>query len=186
MSHEVNQEQIKDLIEDATYLQDEAEALRYVIDSVPYEESTPSDPSILDKLLLLDHLQVNYYRPVFNQVDSKPGKNVRVKDFSIFCEKFTADKDEKPDIQSVLGKLSKHRAALINIFRQIPLIDWEHEVYKDNHTITLYLLARDLVTVDRRILKEIADMVMVFQKDSQSRREINRKLPKEEQTQNNR
>jgi hypothetical protein len=174
MSNEVTQESYEQIIEDATYLQDEAEALRYVIDMVPYDETPPDDQSILYKLLLLDYLQVNYYRPIFEKVKSNTRDYLKADNFHSFCESFQPDSEDKIDIQKTLNKLAKHRAALINTMRRIPLIDWEKAIYKDNTEITLYQFANDMIHKDRSILKEIADMVMVFQKEAQSRREIDR------------
>jgi len=185
MPKEVTQEQFEEVLEDATYLQDEAEALRYVIDNVPYDQAFPEDVSILDKLLLLDHIQVKYYRPVFEQANRSSGRNVKARNFKQFCEEFTPEADKSGDIQKVLNKLAKHRAALINIFRQIPLIDWDQIVYKDNTKINLYEFALDLIHKDRTFLKEIADMVMVFQKDRESMREIQSKSSEKDQSHNN-
>jgi hypothetical protein len=174
MSNEVTQESFEQIIEDATYLQDEAEALRYVIDTVPYEEDPPDDHSILHKLLLLDYLQLNYYRPVFEKARINSRDYLKAANFHEFCEKFHPEKDDEINIQKTLNKLAKHRAALINTMKKIPLIDWEKIIYKNNTEITLYHFAVDMVHKDRSILKEIAEMVMVFQKDAQSRREIDR------------
>ncbi len=50
---EISQEQLDQLIDDASYLQDEAEAMQYVIDTVPYTESPPEGRSIAEMLLLI-------------------------------------------------------------------------------------------------------------------------------------
>ncbi len=185
MSEEVTRESFEQIIEDAMYLQDEAEALKYVIDTVPYEESPPTDDSsILDKLLLLDHLQVNYYRPIFEKAEPPARDHVKVQSYNAFCEDFVPDNSNDLDIQKILSKLAKHRAALINVFRKIPLIDWQKLIYKDNREITLYQFARDMIYKDRSILKEIAEMVMVFQKEQQGRRGIEKKVSEKNQRQN--
>ena len=38
---EISQEDLDRLIDDASYLQDEAEAMQYVIDDVPYAKTPP-------------------------------------------------------------------------------------------------------------------------------------------------
>jgi hypothetical protein len=185
MSEEVTRESFEQIIEDATYLQDEAEALKYVIDTVPYEEAPPAeDSSILDKLLLLDHLQVNYYRPVFEKAETPARNHVKVQSYDAFCEDFAPETNNDIDIQKILSKLAKHRAALINVLQKIPLIDWQITIYKDNKEITLYHFARDMIYKDRSILKDIAEMVMVFQKEQQGRREIEQKISERNQHQN--
>jgi hypothetical protein len=185
MSKEVTQESFEQIIEDASYLQDEAEALRYVIDTIPYNDAPPDDNSILDKLLLLDHIQVNYYRPVFEMLASGTRSHVKAQNFTAFCDEFTPDSDDETDVLKVLNKLAKHRAAIINILKKIPLIDWESIIYKNNSEISLYQFARDMISIDHEILKRIAEMVMVYQKESQSKREIDKKIAGKEQQQDN-
>lgn len=168
----MTQERLTRLIEDLTYLQDEAEALQYVIDSVPYEDSPPDSYSILDNLLFLDYLQVNYFRPLFESVKGS-SHNVQVSSKPTHDSvNSISDHDEKPDIQRVLAKISKHRAALINIIRQIPLTHWDKYIYNGEEEQTLYEFSKDLIFADRKILKEIADLIMAFQKDHMAMRQI--------------
>lgn len=171
---EVTQELFEQLIEDASYLQDEAEALRYIIDTVPYDQAPPEGQSIVEKLLFLDHLQIQYYRPVYEQVMANRNR-VKAGNYSYFKETFVAVEEKASDIQKVLKKLAKHRAAVINILNRIPLIDWERGVYKINTEITLYEFAREMIQFDRKILREIADMVMIFQHEMDNQREIRNK-----------
>lgn len=178
---DVTQESYEQLIEDATYLQDEAEALRYVIDTVPYDEAPPENDSILYKLLKLDYLQVNYYRPIFEKARTNSRDFIRVGNYQSFCDSFKPESVDDIDIQKSLNKLANHRAALINTMKKLPLIDWERVIYKDNKEITLYHFANDMIHKDRSILKEIADMVMVFQKEAQHKRNIDRNVPEREQ-----
>lgn len=185
MSKEVTQELFEQVIEDATYLQDEAEALRYVIDAVPYDKAPPEDNSILEKLLLLDHIQVNYFRPVFEKAETSTRNHVKAQNFTKFCKEFISENNNETDVQKILNKLAKHRAALINVLKKISLIDWDTTIYKDNSELTLYQFARDMIKKDREILKDIADMVLVFQKESQGRREIDRRAADKGQQQNN-
>ncbi|MDX1586237.1 MAG: hypothetical protein R3222_05815, partial [Balneolaceae bacterium] len=70
--HEITQEQLDTLTEDASYLQDEAEALQYVIETVPYTETPPDGRSIAEMLMLIDHAQVNYYRPILEDAFKNP------------------------------------------------------------------------------------------------------------------
>jgi len=181
MSKKFTQEDLNNLIDDATYLQDEAEALKYVIDSVPVTQSPPDDDSIIEKLLLLDHLQVNYYRPVFESVDGSHHRHFKAKNYNQFCNEFSPENIEEINVQKTLNSVAKHRAALVNIISQIPLIDWEQTVYKDNQQISLHYFGRDMVQKDRKLLKEIADQVMAFQQDRNARREVEKNLPQKGQ-----
>ncbi|MEX0770335.1 MAG: hypothetical protein WD035_06355 [Balneolaceae bacterium] len=168
---ELTQEQFEQIIEDATYLQDEAEALRYVIDTIPYDQAPPEGQSIVEKLLFLDHLQINYFRPVYDQV-LKNQRSIHTKTHSYFEESFQIDENKASNILKVLSKLAKHRAALINVLNKIPLIDWDRVIYKNNREITLADFTREMIRSDRKILKEIADLVMIFQSEMENQRKI--------------
>jgi hypothetical protein len=173
---EITQEQFNELISDAEYLLDEAEALKYVIDSVPYDESPPDGMSIYNMLKLIDHAQVNYYRPITERVFAE-NRMIRLSDFEHYKDTFeeVTDKDEM-DIQKTLSKIIKHRAAVINVFKRISLIDWERELKGERgEPLILFDLASKMVRDERNILKEIADLVLIYQNERQHQREINKK-----------
>ena len=182
---DISQEEVNHLIEDAAYLQDEADAMQYVIEDVPYNESPPDQQSIAEMLLLVDHAQTSYYRSIFEDaVDSK--RPTHVEEFSHFRESFELD-GEVDDILKVLRKISKHRAGVVNALKEISLIDWSSSVYKDGNEISLYDFIRQMIRFERGVLKDIADRVMVYSKEQESRREIEhrRKRQNKEQSNNN-
>lgn len=171
---EITQEQLDTLVEDAAYLEDEAEALKYVIENVPYKESPPDGKSIAEMLLLIDHAQLSYYRPILEQAFKNP-RPTRLSDFDHFRDTFEVDEEKIENIQKLLSKLAKHRAGVVNVIRNIPLIDWEIGIYDDNKEITLYDFMQQMIRFDRSMLKQIADLVMVFEQERQTRREIEQK-----------
>lgn len=172
---EVTQEMLDQLIDDAGYLQDEAEALKYVIEQVPYTEKPPTGLSIYEMLKLLDHAQVNYYRPIIENVFSE-NRIVNVSTMLPFEESFELPDDDDKNVDKALSKIIKHRAALINVFTNIPIIDWERELKDQNGDhITLYNFASQMVLKERDILKKIADLVLIYQNEKLSRREIETK-----------
>lgn len=171
---EITQEQLDTLVEDAAYLEDEAEALKYVIENVPYTESPPEGRSIAEMLLLIDHAQLSYYRPILEQAFKNP-RPTRLSDFDHFRETFEVDEEKLENIQKLLSKLAKHRAGVVNVISNIPLIDWEIVIYDDNKEITLYDFMQQMIRFDRSMLKQIADLVMVFEQEKQTRREIEQK-----------
>lgn len=171
---EISQEQLDTLVEDASYLEDEAEALKYVIENVPYRETPPEGKSIAEMLLLIDHAQLSYYRPILEQAFKNP-RPTRLDDFEHFRETFEVDEEKLDNIQKLLSKLAKHRAGVVNVIRNIPLIDWEIVIYDDNKEITLYDFMQQMIRFDRSMLKQIADLVMVFEQEKQTRREIEQK-----------
>lgn len=171
---EITQEQLDTLVEDAAYLEDEAEALKYVIENVPYTESPPEGKSIAEMLLLIDHAQLSYYRPILEKAFKNP-RPTRLDDFEHFRETFEVDEEKLENIQKLLSKLAKHRAGVVNVIRNIPLIDWEISIYDDNKEISLYDFMQQMIRFDRSMLKQIADQVMVFEQEKQNRREIEKK-----------
>lgn len=173
---EITQEQLNELISDAEYLLDEAEALKYVIDAVPYSETPPEGMSIYNMLKLIDHAQVNYYRPITEKVFSE-NRLVRLSDFEHYKDTFeeVGDEDEI-NIQKTLSKIIKHRAALINVFKSISLIDWERELKGERgESLILFDLAAKMIRDERKMLKEIADLVLIYQNERQHQREIEKK-----------
>lgn len=171
---EITQEQLDTLVEDAAYLEDEAEALKYVIENVPYNETPPDGKSIAEMLLMIDHAQLNYYRPILEEAFKNP-RPTRLEDFDHYRDTFELDEEKLKDIQKLLSKIAKHRAGVVNVIRNIPLIDWETELYNSNKKLSLYDFMQQMIRFDRSMLKQIADQVMVFEKEKQTRREIEQK-----------
>lgn len=170
---EVHQEQYKQLLDDAQYLQDEAEALMYIIDQVPYKDAPTDGMSIIQMLALIDHAQKNYYRPIIEKSFSST-RSLQLDNFDSYGETFEFPDDEK-DVQKILRKISKHRAAVLNLFEKIPLIDWEREIKSGHQSLTLFDFANEMIHNERKILKEIADLVLIYQNNKQANREVDAK-----------
>jgi len=170
---EVTQEKYEQLLDDAKYLQDEAEALMYIIDQVPYTEVPTDGMSIIQMLALIDHAQKNYYRPIIEKSFSS-SRSLQLNKFESYDETFEFSDDEK-DVQKILKKISKHRAAVLNLFDKIPLIDWEREIKSGYQSLTLFEFANKMVRDERRILKEIADLVLIYQNNKQANRQVDAK-----------
>jgi len=179
---EISQEELDKLVDDASYLQDEAEAMQYVIDNVPYTESPPEGKSIAEMLLLIDHAQLSYYRPILEEAIDNP-RPTHLEDFTHYRESFEADEDKMKDIQKTLKKIAKHRAGLVNAIRNISLIDWETVVYRDDQQILLFDFIREMIRFERGILKDIADQVMVYNQEKEKQREIEHRRNRRENTQ---
>jgi len=170
---EVTQEKYEQLLDDAKYLQDEAEALMYIIDQVPYTEVPTDGMSIIQMLALIDHAQKNYYRPIIEKSFSS-SRSLQLNKFESYDETFEFSDDEK-DVQKILKKISKHRAAVLNLFDKIPLIDWERKIKSGYQSLTLFEFANKMVRDERRILKEIADLVLIYQNNKQANRQVDAK-----------
>lgn len=181
---EITQNQLDTLVDDASYLQDEAEALKYVIENVPYKEQPPEGQSIAEILLLLDHAQISYYRPILEEAFKNP-RPTKLSHFEHYSDTFEADQEKMDDIQKVLSKISKHRAGLVNAMKKIPLIDWEIVVYRDDKKLLLFDFMREMIRLDRTKLKEIAERVLVYTQDAGTRRELNQRQSQRQQESGN-
>ncbi len=179
---EITQEELDKLVDDASYLQDEAEAMQYVIDSVPYTEAPPEGKSIAEMLLLIDHAQLSYYRPIMEEaIDSQ--RPTHLDSYTHFKEDFEADEEKMKDVQKMLRKIAKHRAGLVNSIKNISLIDWETVVYRDGKQLLLFDFMREMIRFERGVLKDIADQVRVYNQQKQNKREIEQRRSQREDQQ---
>jgi cysteinyl-tRNA synthetase len=173
-SSQFNQDDLNNLLEDARYVENEADALRYVIDEVPYDTKPAGGMSIAELLLMLDHAQKNYYRPIIEQA-FKSSEPIDISDVEHYRENFEVSLEDDFDIFKALQKISKHRAALVNVLSNIPLIDWSRTIYKGDREMALHQFVRSMITDDRKILKEIADLVMNHSQQVRAQKEIEQK-----------
>lgn len=173
---------MKELCDDVAYLQDEAEALKYLIDRVPYDEQPPEGYSIIEMLRLIDYSQHHYYRPAIEKVVSE-NRMVHLKQFNEAESEFdalleTESENEPADIQSVLNKIIKHRAALVNVIEKISLFEWEITLLNTNDKeISLFELVTEMIQKERGLLKRVADLVLIYQNEKEHQREIQKRSP---------
>jgi hypothetical protein len=174
----ISQKQINNLVDDAEYLLDEAEALKYVIDSVPFDETPTDGMSIVNMLRLINHAQIDYYRPIIEQVFAE-NRIVRLSDFEKYSDTFEIPEEDGADVQKVLSRIIKHRAALLTVLNKIPLIDWERTLKNEyGKEISLYDFANSMIKKERELLKKIADLVLIYQNERAHQREIDKKASK--------
>ncbi|HKK46217.1 MAG TPA: hypothetical protein VJ964_11900 [Balneolaceae bacterium] len=179
---EISQEELDKLVNDASYLQDEAEAMQYVIDNVPYTKSPPEGRSIAEMLLLIDHAQLSYFRPILEEAIDNP-RPTHLENYTHFRESFEPDEDKMKDIQKTLRKIAKHRAGLVNAIKNISLIDWETNVYRDDQQVLLFEFMQEMIRFERGILKDIADQVMVYNQEKEKQRELDHRLERRQNKQ---
>lgn len=179
---EISQEELDNLVDDASYLQDEAEAMQYVIENVPYTKSPPEGRSIAEMLMLIDHAQLSYYRPIL-EAAVESSRPTHLDNFTHFRESFELDEDKMKDIQKMLRKIAKHRAGLVNVIKNTPLIDWETVIYRNEQQILLYDFMNEMIRFERGVLKDIADQVRVYNQEKQTQREIKQRRSQREDTQ---
>ena len=174
-SSPITTEKINNLIEDARYLQDEIEALQYVIEEIPYKKENPSDPSIAELLFKIDHAQKYYYKPMLQKVAKTKSHVVDMRRLDNYEESFDFNVDELDDIQPKLKKIIKHRASLVNAMQNIHTIDWEKQINTQGSSRSLFDIIENMVRYERGILKKIADQVMLISKERQSKRDMDQK-----------
>lgn len=182
---EITQDQLDELVEDASYLQDEAEALQYVIDTIPYDDSPPDGSSIAEMLLLIDHAQLSYYRPILENTVQNP-RPTHIDKFDHFRDTFEADPEDVEDIHNTLKKIAKHRAGLVNVINNISLIDWETIIYRNGQELLLFDFIQEMIQFERSKLKQIADQVMVFKQEREARRDIEKRAERRNEASDNR
>lgn len=168
---EISQEELDRLVDDASYLQDEAEAMQYVIDDVPYSKTPPEGRSIAEMLLLIDHAQLSYYRPIMEEAIDNP-RPTHLENYTHFEEDFEKDEEKLEDVHKILKKIAKHRAGLVNAIKNVPLIDWETVVYRNDKQLTLFDFMREMIRFERGILKDIADQVRVYNQEKKQQHDI--------------
>lgn len=173
---EINPKEIEHLLEDVAYLQDEAEALTYVIDEVPYDEETPDGESIRGYLTEISDAGADYYRPVIEKV-IREHRTVSLSDrLSEDTESKDSDQKDPKEIAKVIRGIGKQRASLISLLGRSTLYDWQKPLREEGgNEITLFRFVRSMVTRERALLKKIADLVMIYQNERAQQREIEKK-----------
>ncbi len=164
---EVNRKTIDDLIQDIHYLQDELEALKYVISEVPVFEKPPGQPSILEMLALIKHAQSTYYRPLVEKVSDRRKSNVEV-DYD-FKNSIDAKEYEEQGVEYLINKTIKHRVSFVTMLSNIPSAVWEYPVATRGPEKTLFRLMQEMVTFERGQLKSVAERVLTLQDQKANR-----------------
>lgn len=162
---EFNKTQIDQLTEDVSYLQDEVEALKYVIHSVPFEEKPAGRESILELVAMIDHAQKVFYRPFVESVAgfAKP------EDFidDEFRKSFSLEMDKIETVDNLLDKIIKHRAALLSVLQKMNIIDWNRKGLVKGRSKTIYTVITEMVEFERNQLKMVAERVISLERDRQ-------------------
>lgn len=173
--HEVTEQTLNNFVQDAAYLADEAEALKFVIESVPYAVTPAGGMSICNKLRLINHAQNNYFKPVIESVFSE-NSTIRLASFEHYTDTFETEPDEDTNVEKVLQLIIKNRGTFLNMIEKFPYTSWERTLTdKEGETIYLLDFAREMIRDERKLLKEIADLVMIYQKEREQQREIDKK-----------
>ncbi|HKJ31620.1 MAG TPA: hypothetical protein VKA34_07320 [Balneolales bacterium] len=163
-----NKKNLEYVLEDATYLQDEIEALKYVIQEVPFDEKPGGVESIIEMIALIDHAQLQFYRPILEEIKSNNRPDFK-KINPDFKNTFEFEMKEGESVEKVLDRIIKHRAALINIANSIPVITWQKKVTINHRDKSLFQIMQEMIQFERAQLKKVADRVMALGKEKQQK-----------------
>lgn len=167
----VKQQRVDKAIDIAAYLEKEIEALKYVIEEVPYDATPPEEYSIAELLMLIDHAQCNYYVPVFDSMLTE-NKPTHLNNFTPFKETFNPEKREGKDIQEVLSQLAGHRASFVKKLNDITITQWGKKLYKDNQELYLIDFIEKMNHSDQIYLKRITSLTKSYHDEKATQREL--------------
>jgi len=162
---EFNKTQIDQLTEDVSYLQDEVEALKYVIHSVPFEEKPAGRESILELVAMIDHAQKVFYRPFVESVAGFAKPDDYIDDD--FRKSFSLEMEKIETVDNLLDKIIKHRAALLSVLQKMNIIDWNRKGLVKGRSKTIYTVITEMVEFERNQLKMVAERVISLERDRQ-------------------
>jgi hypothetical protein len=146
------QNTFQQIIEDLHYLIDELDALKYVVNSVPVYERPGQSLSICEIIRLIDFAQESYYKPIMEKHQFSAGRIPFPTLLEIekgFLENrsdITYEQDK--GINHYIGKLSKHR------------VNFLISIKKDYQSHVFYHFFESIVTLERELLKQIAERVL--------------------------
>lgn len=176
MSDSVRSQQVEDLIDDISYLALEAESLKKIIDSVPYDEEPPGRRSMLELLVLIDFAQTSFYRPVTEKVTTEGEEPVNTADIDPDpIQSFQFDAASSPDIGTVLSRIATHRNDFVGFLQNLTSEQWEACCIHGEEEMDLYDFLTEMVRFERDKLNEIADQVMLLSQQREAQRQIDEK-----------
>lgn len=148
------------LLDDASYLQDELEALKFVIESIPYREKPMGEYSILELIALIDYAQERIYRPLFELAEQNRPLRPQEK------PEFTFKQDKVTSVNKFLDSIIGHRVSLMKTINKIHSNEWEeHVVGRD---LILLDLLDNMIDNEREQLRKVAERVMTMDNDNGS------------------
>ena len=142
------------LLDDASYLEDELEALKFVIESVPYRDKPLGEYSILELIALVDYAQEQIYRPLFEL--AAQNKQLHPKEKPEFAFK----QDKVTSVNKFLDSIIGHRVSLMKTVNNIHSEEWKEPVV--GRDITLLDLLDNMIDNEREQLRKVAERVMTM------------------------
>ncbi|MEX0780487.1 MAG: DinB family protein [Balneolales bacterium] len=154
------------LLDHATYLQDELTALKLVIPSVPHSEKPLGQDSIIEMIMMIDHAQTTYYKPLIDRIFSEANPAINGDDDFQATFKPLSESDE-PDPDEVIDAVITNRSTLLELLERLPEKEWGRTAQRNGEETTIAELVNEMVEFERRKFKEIAERVLLID-DSRS------------------
>jgi metal-responsive CopG/Arc/MetJ family transcriptional regulator len=148
------------LVDDASYLQDEVEALKYVINSVPYDEKPGGKPSILEMVALIDHAQQSYFRVAISLILEK--KTEQSDEPGDYRKTFDSTELETKSVEKVLNKIIKHRASIVSMLKKMTSRDLERSILIRGKQKSIQNLIEEMLQLERVQLRQVAERVLTI------------------------
>lgn len=146
------QNTIQQVLEDLHYLIDELDALKYVVNSVPVFERPGGSLSICEIIRLIDFAQESYYKPILEKHQFSAGRipfpSVYELEKAFLESRTDIESEQEKGINHYISKLSKHR------------VNFLISINKDYQSDTFYLFFETIVSLERELLKQIAERVL--------------------------
>lgn len=181
--NESTEERVGELIQFASWLKEEAQALKGVIETVPYQVQMPERKSIEEELTLLLQLQKSYYRPIFDEFrSSDSSKKIKVRSAKRVIE--AKEVEASQPIKQILDQLTDQRTYILDIIHELPVDFWENTVDTGSVERSLLEVAEEMVERDLETYKRLADLIKTFQQENEAKRELKGKHPGREMPQN--
>ncbi len=146
--------EVQSLIEDIAYLAHELEALKGVIEAVPYQERPPGTVSILDMIARLREQQEAYYQPLIERTLT----GASTADLKPVDESYT---EENQDAEQVLNSVIEKRNSYTAYLKSISSEQWNNSTDSTGSVIDI---VKDHILFDRSLMKEIAEIVLTLDK----------------------
>lgn len=174
--------EVEELLSRAGWLALEIDALKDIIDQIPLEERLPDQPSVVDWMNQLFTIQKECLLPIFREASTTSSVQPLSSEIDPVLSQEQmesgdplAERHDRP-VTELLESIASDRRTLVELAKGFSEEDWARQVQiAGGRKSTLAELLQTILQLDRDILKKAGEQVMVFQKESQSRRDLNRR-----------
>lgn len=159
-------ERLKSNIE---YLAFEVEALKGVIEEIPYSEKPLESSSALDILYTISVRQDCYLQLVESVLNGKEAVLIsKVKDQEHLS--FVNEKDS--EVNDLISSIKKKREELYLLIKDKDASFFKVEVRKSTTELNLFELFQKMIAQERKNLKEIGEIALTYQTDLHFQRQL--------------